>query len=92
MRTWLANIIWDALWIFLRRVHDWIFDPDRNARIRFRNRERWWSYHQRAIATPDNQRDDMRAKAWRIQFDFKTPPDEAIARGDLSKYSGEHQL
>lgn len=89
MKAFIANILWDALAMFLGRVHDWVFDPQRNARIRMRNRERWWSYVQRAKATKD-KRDDMRAEAWRIQFDFKTPPDEAVARGDLTPVYPAH--
>lgn len=82
MKTWLANALWSALAIFLTRVHDWVFDPARAAKIRFKNREKWWWYHERASKTK-NSRDDMRARWWQIQFDFKTPPVEAIARGDL---------
>ena len=85
MKAWIANLLWDALWIFLRRVHDWFFDPERHARIRFQHRQRWWTYHQRAIET-QSARDDMRARAWEIEFDFETPPDEALERGDLPNY------
>lgn len=85
MKAWIANLLWDAMWIFLRRVHDWAFDPERNARIRMKHRQRWWSYHQRALQTK-SERDDMRANAWAIQFKFETPPDEAIARGDLPNW------
>jgi len=85
MKAWLANMLWDALWIFLRRVHDWAFDPERNARIRMKHRQRWWSYHQRALQTK-SERDDMRAQAWAIQFDFRTSPDEALIRGDLEPW------
>ena len=83
MKHFIANILWDALAMFLGRVHDWVFDPQRNARIRMRNRERWWAYHQKALATKD-PRDDARANAWAIQFKFETSPEEAISRGDLN--------
>lgn len=85
MRQFLANLIWDALWIFLRRVHDWAFDPERNARIRMKHRERWWAYHCRALETK-SERDDMRANAWALQFKFETSPEDAKARGDLPNY------
>lgn len=85
MRQFLANLIWDALWIFLRRVHDWAFDPERHARIRMKNRERWWAYHCRALETK-SERDDMRANAWALQFKFETSPEAAIQRGDLPNY------
>jgi len=35
------------------------------------------------VGTPENSRDDMRAGAWAIQFNFKTSPKEAKHRGDL---------
>ena len=82
LMMWLADILVGALKLFAGWVHDWVFDPDRHARIRFHNRERWWKYQQKALATKDH-RDDMRAKAWQIQYAFETPPDEAMARGDL---------
>lgn len=82
MKTWIANLLWDALWIFLRRVHDWAFEPERHARIRMTHRERWWAAHCRAQET-DSKRDDARARAWAIQFEFKTPPAVAKVRGDL---------
>ena len=82
MRAWIADILWDALSIFGRRLHDWVFDPDRHARIRFRHRERWWAYERKATKTMD-PRDDMRARAWQIQFGFKTNPTDARLRGDL---------
>lgn len=86
MKAWIANLLWDALAIFLARVHDWIFDPDRAARWRMKNRERWWAYKVKADAT-DNLRDDRRAEWYRITFDFQTSPDEAVRRGDLVKRS-----
>lgn len=82
MKAWIANLMWDALLIFSARLHDWVFDPDRHARIRFNHRKRWWAYHQKAQATKDPN-DDLRARAWQIEFDFKTPPEEAMVRGDL---------
>ncbi|MFH0981830.1 MAG: hypothetical protein V2A79_09855 [Planctomycetota bacterium] len=86
MKAWLANLLWDALWLCLWRGHDWVFDPERAARIRFANRERWWAYHQKAL-TSLSKKDDMRADSWRIQFDFKTPPGEAVRRGDLDPHA-----
>lgn len=83
MKAWIANLLWDAMWIFLRRVHDWFFNPERHARIRFQHRQRWWAYKLKTDQT-QSERDNMRAEAWAIEFDFKTPPDEAVARGDLS--------
>jgi len=82
MKAWIAEMLWDALAMFLGRVHDWVFDPERSASIRMRHRKRWWAYHQKAEHTK-NKRDNMRAQAWAIQFAFKTPPQEAIDRGDL---------
>ena len=82
MKAWIAQLLWDAMAIFLARVHDWIFSPERSARIRFANREKWWRYRQRAAETK-SPRDDMRANSWAITFDFKTPPTVALARGDL---------
>ena len=82
MKAWIANLFWDALWIFLQRVHDWAFDPERHARIRMTHRERWWAAHCKALTT-NSKRDDARATAWAIQFDFKTPPAVAKTRGDL---------
>lgn len=90
MKQWLANILWDAMLLFCGRVHDWVFDPKRAARVRMKHRQRWWAYEQRARQT-ESVRDDMRARAWAIQFEFKTPPDEAIARGDLGKGSAAGQ-
>jgi len=63
-------------------LHDWVFSPERAAKIRMANRERWWRYVRRARSTPFS-RDDMRAEFWRISCGFETPPDEARARGDL---------
>ena len=77
-----ADILWKALALFLGRVHDWVFDPERAARSRFKNRERWWAYKLKADATKD-PRDNMRAEWWRIHFSFETPPITALARGDL---------
>ena len=82
MKTFLANLLWDALAMFAGRVHDWIFDPERHAHIRMKHRRRWWAYHQKAKQTKST-RDDMRANAWAVQFRFETPPEEAINRGDL---------
>ena len=83
MKTWIANALWSALAIFAGRLHDWIFDPNRAARIRFKNRETWWFYYQKSLKTKD-ARDDMRAHWWQIQFDFCTSPEAAKDRGDLS--------
>lgn len=85
VREWIANAMWDALKLFAGRVHDWAFNPQRHAKIRFRNRERWWRYVLKAEKTKD-PRDDMRAKAWQIEFGFETPPTAAIDRGDLDKH------
>lgn len=85
MRAYIANVLWNALALFLGRVHDWVFDPERSARIRFKNRKRWWAYHRKA-AESGSKRDDMRAKAWQIQFKFETPPEDALNRGDLPEY------
>jgi len=82
MKAWIANLLWDAMWIFLWRVHDWVFDPDRAARGRMKDRQRWWAYKRKAESTA-SKKDDMRARWFEIRFDFKTPPDEALARGDL---------
>lgn len=82
MKAWIANLLWDALLIVSVRAHDWVFDPERHARIRFQHRKRWWAYYQKALTTKD-PKDDKRAEAWRIEFDFKTPPAEALVRGDL---------
>jgi hypothetical protein len=83
MKAWIVNLMLDVLRILCRRAHDWLFDPERHARIRFRNRERWWAYKCKADATKD-PKDDMRARAWQIEFDFKTSPDDAVKRGDLN--------
>jgi len=85
MKTWLVNLMWDALEIFCRRAHDWAFDPNRSARIRMKHRKRWWAYVLRSQKTM-NVGDDMRAQWWKIQFGFTTPPDAAVARGDLEPY------
>lgn len=90
MKEWIANLLYDALKMFCGRVHDWLFSAERHARIRFRNRERWWRYQQKADATKD-KRDDMRAMAWQIEFDFKTPPTEAKLRGDLGPVADRAQ-
>jgi len=84
MKAWIANLLWDALAIFLARVHDWIFDPDRAAAWRMKNRQRWWSYKLKADATKST-RDDLRARWYQITFGFETPPDKAVERGDLLK-------
>ena len=106
MKAYIANLLWDALWIFLHRVHDWFFDPKRAAEQRFRDRERWWAYKCKAEATA-SKKDDMRAEWFRLRFDFNTEPTRAQARGDLNphprviamkaveetraKFSGPHQ-
>lgn len=82
MKAWMADLMWGALLIVSRKLHSWVFDPERHARIRFEHRKRWWAYQQKALSTKAPW-DDDRARAWQIQFDFKTPPAEAIARGDL---------
>lgn len=82
MKTWLANLLWDALKILWARAHDWFFDPARAARKRFRNRERWWAYKLKADATQDPH-DDLRAQWWAETFGFETPPLAAVRRGDL---------
>jgi hypothetical protein len=82
MSKWIANMLWDALAILSTRAHDWAFDATRHARIRMKHRNRWWDYHCRAEVTK-SKRDDMRARAWQIEFDFKTSPDDAVRRGDL---------
>lgn len=81
VKAWIADLLWDALKLFLGRIHDWCFDPGRHARIRMKHRERWWKYHQKAMRTKD-PRDDMRAKAWAIEYKFETPPVDATMRGD----------
>jgi len=86
MKTYLANLMWDALLIFCTRLHDYIFDPERAARIRFAHRERWWQYKLRAEQTK-SKRDDLRAKWWATMFDFKTNPTAALARGDLDQHA-----
>ena len=85
MKQFIVNIMWDALAIVAVRAHDWVFDPDRSARIRMQHRNSWWYYHCKAQLSKA-ERDDKRARAWAIQFDFKTPPAAAIARGDLNPY------
>lgn len=106
MKKWIADVLWDALWIFLRRLHDWFFDADRAVRQRFKDRERWWNYKLKAEQTA-SKRDDMRAEWFRVRFDFKTNPTAALARGDLdphakklamdaveqtrARFSGQHQ-
>lgn len=87
MKAWLANMLWDALAILLCRVHDWVFDPERAARLRFENRKRWWAYKERADTT-FSKRDDKRAEWYRIVFGFETPPEQAIRRGDLDSFRG----
>lgn len=82
MIAWMADCLWAALAVVAGRFHDYLFGEERQARIRFWHRERWWKCEQRAMLT-GNKRDDMRAKAWAIQFGFQTPPQEAIERGDL---------
>lgn len=106
MKAYLANLFWDAMWLFLWRAHDGFFDPRRAAERRFRCRERWWSYKRKADQTA-SKKDDMRAKWFEILFAFETPPTDALIRGDLddharrmalkaveetrAKFSGEHQ-
>lgn len=106
MKAWLANLLWDALCMVSIRLHDWIFDPQRAAVMRFKNRERWYTYKTKAEQT-QNKRDDLRARWWAVMFGFETPPIEAMRRGDLdiearqmamrkidevrAKFSGEHQ-
>lgn len=85
MKAWLVNIMWDALAMFAVRVHDWVFDPDRSARIRMKNRKRWWAYYLKAARTK-TKRDDLRAKSWQIQFRFEVSPNMAEARGDIDPY------
>jgi hypothetical protein len=87
MKAWIANLLWDALGIFLGRLHDWIFDLNRAVRGRFRNREIWWRYYCKAKTT-GSKRDDMRAEWYRIHFAFKTSPEEAVKRGDLEPING----
>lgn len=82
MKAWLAELMLGALKIAWVSAYKWLLDPDRHARIRFRHRERWWKYYQRALETKSGL-DDMLAEAWRIEYDFKTPPAVAKARGDL---------
>ena len=83
MKAWIENLLWDALKMFAVRVHDWVFDPNRHARIRMKHRERWWAYKVKAEQTKD-ARDDMRALAWQIEYKFEVPPEVARARGDVS--------
>lgn len=82
MKTLLANWIWDILALVSTRAHNWVFDPKRNARIRMKHRKRWWAYDSKAARTK-SKKDDMRAEAWKIQFNFKTSPGAAKHRGDL---------
>lgn len=86
MKAWLANLIWDALLLVSVRLHDWFFSEERAAKQRFRHRELWWRYACRAAET-NSTHDDMRARWWAVQFDFKTPPTEAVARGDLDPHA-----
>lgn len=106
MKAWLANLLWDVVCIVSVKLHDWVFDPQRHARIRFAHRERWWAYKCKAEKTK-NPRDDRRARCWEVEFGFETPPVEAMRRGDLdiearkmamdavdevrAKFSGPHQ-
>ena len=85
MKQFIVNIMWDALAIVLVRAHDWVFAPQRHARIRMKHRDRWWAYHLKATRTK-SLKDNMRADAWAIQGKFETPPSDAIARGDLRVY------
>ena len=85
MKQFIVNIMWDALAIVLVRAHDWVFDPQRQARIRMKHRDRWWAYHLKAVKTK-SKRDNLRADAWAIQGKFETPPNEVIARGDVKPY------
>lgn len=87
MKAWIANLLWDALWIVAWRLHDFAFDPDRAAKARFRDRQRWWAYYCKAEQT-ESKKDDMRAEWFRIRFQFETPPDEALKRGDLEPRLG----
>jgi len=80
MKRLIANALWGALSVFSVRLHDWAFSPKRHAAIRFKHREIWWAYAQKGV---HNERHRKRALAWQIQFRFKTPPIEALARGDL---------
>ena len=82
MKAILANMLWDVLELVCKKAHDFTFDPERHARIRMKNRERWWAYRQKAERTK-KKRDDMRALAWQSEFKFETPPDEARKRGDV---------
>jgi hypothetical protein len=91
VKQWLANLLWDALKIFLGRGHDWVFDPQRAALARFRDRERWWAYRQKALATQD-PRDDLRAQWFQARFGFETPPSAAINRGDLDPHARQLAL
>lgn len=84
MKAWLANLIWDALWIVLHRLHDWVFDPARAAQARMRDRDIWWAYKLKADASGD-ERAIRRAKWFEVRFKFQTDPAAAFRRGDLSK-------
>lgn len=78
----LGDILVGALMHVLIFVHDWFFTKERGKFWRMRLREHWWTYHQRAEETP-SQRDNQRAACWADLMGFKTPPEEAVARGDL---------
>jgi hypothetical protein len=91
MKVWIANLLWDALAIFLGRVHDYLFSPARAAAIRFVARQRWWAYTQQAASPTGKARHDMRAEYFRILFSFETPPADAVARGDIAKWNGPGQ-
>lgn len=88
VKEWIAKCLWDGLKLFAGQVHDWVFDPQRAAKKRFKDRERWWAYRAKAAQTQD-KRDDMRAEWFRIRFNFEVSPEEAIARGDLDPQARE---
>jgi len=88
MKAWLANLLWGAVGLLSQRLHDWVFDPQRAARARLQHRQRWWQYASHCAGDKNKER---RAQWWAIHFKFETPPDRAVARGDLKPHLPEYR-
>jgi len=82
MKELIANMLLGALRLASKRGYCWLMDPARQARIRMAHRRRWWKRYLKAKATR-NKYDDMAARAYAIQFNFETTPQDAEERGDL---------
>lgn len=82
MKAWLGNLLVGAVMHAAMVFHDKLFTVERAVNWRFKMRKRWWAYHQHATGTK-TARDNQRAACWAAMMNFVTPPDEAVARGDL---------